>query len=118
VQVIEVPLTMVTPVARALPNQTATAPVKPVPVIVTAVPPPTGPVPGLTPVTLTPELDRAAHTSLSLTAASDTAVAGAPPTAPCVPAGDSAQVEFDTTCGGSNAAAAPASTRFIVFAPV
>ena len=44
--------TTVTPVAAVAPKSTAVAPVKPVPVIVTDVPPATGPLVGLTPVTV------------------------------------------------------------------
>ena len=40
-------LCTVMPVAGAPPNRTAVAPVKPVPWMVTAVPPPVGPLPGL-----------------------------------------------------------------------
>ena len=47
---IEVALTTVTPVAAVAPNKTAVAPVKPVPVMVTLVPPP--PELGLTAVTV------------------------------------------------------------------
>ena len=49
--VIEVSLTTVTPVAAVVPKSTAVAPVKPVPVIVTEVPPAVGPVVGLRLVT-------------------------------------------------------------------
>ncbi len=44
--VIEVSLTTVTSVAAAVPKSTAVAPVKPVPVIVTSVPPAVGPMSG------------------------------------------------------------------------
>ncbi len=47
VAVISVALTIVTPVAFVVPNLNAVAPVKPVPVIVTVVPPVAGPVAGL-----------------------------------------------------------------------
>ena len=50
--VIEVSLTTVTFVAAVVPKSTAVAPVKPVPVIVTRVPPAAGPVVGLKPVTV------------------------------------------------------------------
>ena len=50
--VIEVSLTTVTFVAGVVPKSTAVAPVKPVPVIVTSVPPSVGPLVGLTPVTV------------------------------------------------------------------
>ena len=49
--VIVVALTTVTPVAAVVPKSTAVAPVKPVPVIVTKVPPAAGPLVGLMPVT-------------------------------------------------------------------
>ena len=49
--VILVALTTVTSVAAVVPKSTAVAPVKPVPVIVTDVPPATGPLVGLTAVT-------------------------------------------------------------------
>ena len=49
--VIVVSLTTVTPVAAVVPKFTAVAPVKPVPVIVTGVPPASGPLVGLMPVT-------------------------------------------------------------------
>ena len=52
VAVIDVALTTVKLVAATPPNVTAVAPVKLVPVIVTLVPPATGPEPGLTPVTV------------------------------------------------------------------
>ncbi len=52
VAVIEVALTIVTPVAFVVPNFTAVAPVKPVPVIVTLVPPVAGPLAGLSTVTV------------------------------------------------------------------
>ncbi len=50
--VIVVSLTTVTFVAGVVPKSTAVAPVKPVPVIVTSVPPAVGPVVGLKPVTV------------------------------------------------------------------
>ena len=50
--VIVVALTTVTPVAAVVPKSTAVAPVKPVPVIVTRVPPAAGPLFGLMPVTV------------------------------------------------------------------
>ena len=50
--VIEVSLTTVTFVAAVAPKSTAVAPVNPVPVIVTDVPPAVEPVVGLTPVTV------------------------------------------------------------------
>ena len=50
--VIVVALTTVTPVAGVVPKSTAVAPVKPVPVIVTRVPPAAGPLFGLIPVTV------------------------------------------------------------------
>ena len=50
--VIVVPLTTVTPVAGVVPKSTVVAPVKPVPVIVTRVPPAAGPLVGLMPVTV------------------------------------------------------------------
>ena len=50
--VIVVALTTVTPVAAVVPKSTAVAPVKPVPVIVTNVPPADGPLVGLMPVTV------------------------------------------------------------------
>ena len=49
--VIEVSFTTVTFVAAFVPKSTAVAPVKPVPVIVTRVPPASGPLVGLRPVT-------------------------------------------------------------------
>jgi hypothetical protein len=52
VAVIWVPDTTVNVVAERSPNDTAVAPVNPVPVIVTEVPPATGPALGLTPVTV------------------------------------------------------------------
>ena len=50
--VMVVSLTTVTSVAAVVPKSTAVAPVKPVPVIVTEVPPAVGPLFGLTPVTV------------------------------------------------------------------
>ena len=50
--VIVVALTTVKPVAGFVPKSTAVAPVKPVPVIVTKVPPAAGPLVGLMPVTV------------------------------------------------------------------
>ncbi len=50
--VIVVPLTTVTPVAAFVQKSTAVAPVNPVPVIVTSVPPAAGPLDGLIPVTV------------------------------------------------------------------
>ena len=50
--VIVVALTTMTSVAAVVPKSTAVAPVKPVPVIVTLVPPAAGPAVGLTPVTV------------------------------------------------------------------
>ena len=50
--VIVVLLTTVTSVAAVVPKSTVGAPVKPVPVIVTNVPPATGPLVGLRPVTV------------------------------------------------------------------
>ena len=50
--VIVVSSTTVTPVAAVVPKFTAVAPVKPVPVIVTDVPPAAGPLVGLMPVTV------------------------------------------------------------------
>ena len=47
-----VELTTVTPVAALVPKSTAVAPVKPVPVTVTLVPPAVGPAVGLSPVTV------------------------------------------------------------------
>ena len=52
VAVIEVDETTVKAVAAVVPKFTAVAPVKPVPVMVTAVPPVAGPVAGLTDVTV------------------------------------------------------------------
>lgn len=54
--VIEVSLLMVKLAALTLPNFTAVAPLKPVPVIATEVAPPAGPLVGLTAVTVGPEL--------------------------------------------------------------
>src|SRR5580704_11730414 len=50
--VIVVAFTTTTPVAAVEPKSTAVAPVNPVPVIVTVVPPADGPLSGLTPVTV------------------------------------------------------------------
>jgi hypothetical protein len=63
IAVIEVGETTVTPVAALAPKSTAVAPVKPVPVIVTSVPPAVVPEVGLTPETVGGEVEDAASAS-------------------------------------------------------
>ena len=70
--VIVVALTTVTPLAAFVLKSTTVAPVKPVPVIVTKVPPPAGPLVGLRPVTVGAE---GATMSVKLTAGSTPLVA-------------------------------------------
>ena len=117
VAVIEVSLTTVTFVAAVVPKSTAVAPVNPVPVIVTVVPPASGPDVGLKPVTLGAVTAVYVNWSAGDVAEVPPGVTTVTSTVP-VPAGLSAVIEVSLTTVTLVAGVAPKSTAVAPVKPV
>jgi hypothetical protein len=111
--VTEVELTTVTLVAGLVPKLTAVAPVKPVPMIDTKVPPDAGPELGLRPVTVGPYVNSSAGDVGDVPLAADTVTSTVP-----APAGLAAMIEVGLTTVSLAAGVAPKLTAVTPVKPV